>query len=165
MQQPDPDEGNPSIQQPPPPPSPTPKPQPESMVQQLNDIIQHAGLLGNVSPPTYGALYSTSDKSVAVGDYIGQGNLTNGMTVQEIKLECFDAQKALWTSGVASKLSDVLMGISMDVIDQYGKQSKQVVATCDLSKDTAQKFVWDNLTDDMAWGDYDNTYIDSFLTQ
>lgn len=145
--------------------APTAKPKPKTMNQQLNDIVQHAGLLGNVSPPTYGGIYTTSDKSVAVGDYVGQGDLTNGLTVQEIKLECFDAQKALWTSGVASKISDVTMGVSMDVIDQYGKQSVQIVATCELSKDTAQKFVWGNLTDDSAWEVYDNTFIAPFLTQ
>ena len=144
--------------------APTAKPRPKTMDQQLNDIVQHAGLLGNVSSP-YGAKYNASDKSVTLGDYIGQGNLTNGMTVQEIKLECFTAQKAIWTSGVAAHISDVLMGVSMDVVDQYGKQSIQVVATCDLSKDTAQKFVWENLTDDSAWGDYDNTFIAPFLTQ
>jgi hypothetical protein len=83
--------------------TPTQKPQPKSIAQQINDIVLNAGMLGTGITNVYGS--DSDPKSVLVKDNIGDGNLTNSLTVGEIHLECFDAQKALWTSNVASYIS------------------------------------------------------------
>jgi hypothetical protein len=139
---------------------PTATPQPKSIAQQVNDLVGNAGMLGQVST-TYG--YTDNPKAVVVKDNIGDGNLTNALTVGEIHLECFNAQKALWTAHL--DLTEVLVQISMNVVDQYGNASNQLVATCDLVSATAQKFNWDNLDQDSAWQVYDNTSIAPFLTK
>jgi hypothetical protein len=141
-------------------PTPTATPKPRTMDQQVNDAMQNAGMLGKHLKTSY----SRSDKSVTVSDDIGDGNLTNSLTVEEIKLECFNAQKALWTH-LASQLSDVTVSVTMNVVDQYGNQSNSEVASCDLQKSTEQKFNWNNLYPDLAWQDYDFQYIAPFLTQ
>src|SRR5258708_5995829 len=85
---------------------------PQSIGQQVDSIVQNAGLLGKAKTSYQ------SDGTVTVTDDIGDGNLTNSLTVGEIHLECFTAEKALWTSGIASKLSDVTVNITMNVVDQ-----------------------------------------------
>ena len=139
---------------------PTATPTPKSVAQQVHDLVSNAGMLGKTTT-TYG--YTDNPKAVIVKDNIGDGNLTNSLTVGEIHLECFNAQKALWTSHL--DLTEVLVQVSMNVVDQYGNQSNQIVATCDLVQATAQKFNWSNLDQESAWQDYDNTTIAPFLTK
>jgi hypothetical protein len=142
-------------------PTSAPTQKPESIGQQINDIVQNAGLSGKNIQSMYNV---AGDKYEKIQEDIGDGNLTNGMTVIQIQNDCFMVQQALWTK-MASHLSEVEVSITMNVIDQYGKESNGFVADCDLKKNTASKFVWNNLTYDQAWKDYDATFIAPFLTQ
>lgn len=140
-------------------PTPTPTPTP-SLQSQASQVVGGANLTGKVKN------VAEDSGLVTVNDDIGDGNLTNGLTVTEIKSDCFNAQQALWKQ-LGDQISEVDVNVYENVVDQYGNTSNQSVAHCALKKATEQQFNWDNLDYDQAWNnnDYDSEYIASFLTQ
>ncbi len=139
-------------------PKPTSKPtQPPTLDQRIHDLVYGAGTVGHISKIERDSQFITVSENAA-------DNLTHGMIVTGIKMDCFSVQKALWTN-VGKQIPEVIVNFYMPVQDKYGNQSIGEVASCDLQKSTAQVFNWNNLTHDDAWNDYDNAHIISFLTQ
>ncbi len=135
-----------------------PKPtKPPTLDQRIHDLVYGAGTVGHISKIERDSQFITVSENAA-------DNLTNGMIVTGIKMDCFYIQKALWTN-VGKQIPEVIVNFYMPVQDKYGNQSIGEVASCDLQKSTAQLFNWNNLTHDDAWNDYDNAHIISFLTQ
>ncbi len=143
---------------------PTVKPiaklKPLTLDQRINQIVQNSGITGKIIKSLYN--FDPGSNYELVEDDIGDGNLTNSLTVEEIYSECFTIQKALWTQE-RSHLSEVDVQVFMNVIDQYGNKANQIVGNCDLMSATEQLFNWPNLDQDSAWKDYDNTFIAPFL--
>ena len=137
---------------------PTP---PLTVDQQINQLVQNAGSNGT----NIVSHYNLGGDNAEVIDEQSVGGFSNGDTVESIKIDCFAIQKALWTSSVASKISDVEVRVNGQLQDQYGKTSNGMWGSCELKSDTAKQFVWDNLTQDDAWKVYDNTWILPSLTQ
>jgi hypothetical protein len=130
---------------------------PPTLDQRIHDLVYGAGTVGHINKIERDSQFITVSENAA-------DNLTNGMIVDGIKMDCFYIQKALWTN-VGKQIPEVIINFYMPVQDQYGNQSIGEVASCDLQKSTAQLFNWNNLTQDDAWKDYDNEHIAAFLTQ
>lgn len=143
--------------------APATKPQqtttaPKSIDDQIQSLVTNTNLLGKAH-----TTYVADAKTVQVTDDIGDGNLTNGMIVGEIKDETFKIQQALWQSNLHSHYDIVQVFVTMNVVDSYGKTSNQIVASSKLTANNAQQFQWDNMTNDMAWQDYDGSFIAPWL--
>src|SRR5450759_1429338 len=75
--------------------------------------------------------------------------------VDDIHLECLNLMKATWQDSMSSHIKRVEIRLDGNLVDQYGRTSIGAVGRCTLTRDTEQKFVWDNLDQDSAWEVYD----------
>jgi len=73
------------------------------------------------------------------------------------KVLCFEAQHAIWTSGVALKA--VTVAILGPYLDPYDGLTTQPYASTYLTARTATTFTWAKLSADSAWGKYDSTFL------
>ncbi len=112
---------------------------PKTIEQQINDLVQNAGLSGKNISSKYNV---GGDNYEAVDEDIRDGNLTNSLTKGQIQNDCFLAQQALWKSNMASHISEVNVRVSGNVVDQYGNNSNQMIGSCDLKSATAKLFNW-----------------------
>lgn len=87
----------------------------------------------------------------------------NAAMKNSVKIECFDMQKALWTANPPLDLKLVVVTVKGDVVDRYGKESKEQVGWCKLGHETAKKFNWGNLSWRTAWDAYDEKGLAPFL--
>lgn len=84
--------------------------------------------------------------------------LDNGATVFHIHFECYALMKAIWMDSMSSHITSVDIHIQDNLQDKYDHSSVGDVGQCTLTSSTEQLFVWDNLTQDDAWKDYDYTW-------
>lgn len=142
-------------------PSPTPTP-PPTVQQQLQDIMQHADLTYGTRKATN---YDAKANSVVVIYYIPHDEVWDKANeVSQIKINCFATLKALWQSHLTGDFTDTKVVVQGDLEDAYGNTSVGNVGTCELFKDTARKFNWDNMDQDSAWEVYDLTWLLPDLT-
>jgi hypothetical protein len=73
------------------------------------------------------------------------------------KVLCFQAQQAVWTSGVA--LSAATVAVVGPWLDPYAGLTTTPYASAHLTAQTAATFVWATLSPDSAWGKYDATFL------
>lgn len=128
--------------------------------QQVANLVENAGATGQNMTSSYDA----RTQAVTITETT-EGGFTKSGTVDGIKMDCFDFQKALWTAGIAPQISDVKVTINGSLIDQYGHTTTGLWGSCELTRATAGKFVWNNLTWESAWQDYDSQYIRPDLLQ
>lgn len=92
--------------------------------------------------------------SINADVYIGPQWDTDGARTA-IRIDCFNAQKAIWTAKPALKLRSVVIFLQGDFKDKYGKESRDQAGACTLKAATAKRFVWENMTHNDAWEAYD----------
>jgi hypothetical protein len=128
--------------------------------QQINQAVQGAGATGSNIVSSYdgGNKVEVIDENIA-------GDSSDSDTINTIKADCFAFQKALWTSSVASQLSDVSIRVNTQVKDPYGHISNSSIGNCELPSATAQQFQWANLNDNDAWKVYDRAWLLPSLSQ
>ena len=73
------------------------------------------------------------------------------------KVLCFQAQQAVWTSGVA--LSAATVAVVGPYLDPYDGLTTSPYASAHLTAQTAATFAWATLSPDSAWGKYDATFL------
>ncbi len=79
--------------------------------------------------------------------------------LERSKVLCFQAQQAVWTSGVA--LSAATVAVVGPYQDPYVGQTTAPYASAHLTARTAATFAWAKLSPDSAWGKYDSTFLRS----
>lgn len=137
------------------PPVPTATPKPLTRKQRAQPLVQNgisdSGMQSDVNSWTL-----DSDDS------------TKTFTITVVLNEPFDASSAktsmqylafyifrdMYTSAKVS-INEVDIAFNGPLVDKYGKTSTGYYGIANLTFPTAQMFVWDNLTPDQAWGDYD----------
>ena len=70
------------------------------------------------------------------------GNLDTDQTI--IHDIAFQSMKSLFNSGIP--MGYVTITAFVDVVDQYGRESEDILSTIALTRKTAEKMVWENLT-------------------
>lgn len=70
----------------------------------------------------------------------------------------FYIEQTLWKQGGFSA-SVIEVDVMVQLVDKYGKESPGVALSATLIRETADKFVWDNLSSDTAWNAYDDTWV------
>ncbi len=144
--------------QPPASPTPTPKPTPTpTLTQQIQsqtlDLANNA-LHGGIDLKS---TYDKGSKQVTIQENINDG-FNNAQVLEQIKIDCFYIQQAIWKAKIARVDTVEVYIISNSLVDQYGNTSTGPLAHCILGKNTAALFNWDNLDQDQAWGDYEDTW-------
>lgn len=86
-----------------------------------------------------------------------QDNFTKGMVRDGIKLDAFVIEQAIWTRPVTA--NQVYVGFYGQTVDRYGNESTSLIANVTLTRETAAKFNWKNLTSRTAWEAYDYHYM------
>ncbi len=136
------------------PPTPVPTPVPTKPLS-LNEQIQRVTLTA-VQQVTQGA-HATVE--VSDGDVTETEMLSDCCARDDdIHLECFNLMKAIWHDSMARDIERVDVHLTANLVDKYGRPSIGDVGQCTLSRETEQKFVWENLDQDSAWADYDYTW-------
>jgi len=108
--------------------------------------------------------YDNGSKQVTIQENINYG-LDNASILESIKIDCFYIQMAIWQAKIAHVDTVEVYILSNSLTDQYGNTSTGQLGHCTLGKDTASLFNWGNLTQDQAWGDYDDTWYLPSLNQ
>jgi hypothetical protein len=137
-------------------------PVPTTVGGRIQLTVQNSGINGT----DVSTNYDEQVKTVTVIETLSESyTLDTGTVVMGVKSECFRVQKALWTSSDASDITSATLTVSGTLTDKYGNDHQGMIGQCDLHSDTAQKFNWDSLSFDQAWGDYDSTYLLPSLTK
>lgn len=102
---------------------------------------------------------SVQGGTVVVTETLSEAFDNNGYQLA-MKDNCFNIEKALWTSKFGN-LTDIEINFQGPLVDQYGNTSVGAMGACELLAATAAKFNWSNLSPDMAWQDYDNAVFAS----
>lgn len=76
---------------------------------------------------------------------------------EQVKSICFQAQRALWTSGMSLRLATVT--VLGPALDAYADLTIQPYGTAVLTAATAAKLEWSSLGTDAAWERYDNEWL------
>lgn len=129
--------------------------------QSIDQVVLGANTRGADTTSNYNA----NNQTEAISENLGGNLVTNSWTVEDIKQDCFNFQKAVYTSLLTVHVSDVTVQVNADLVDKYGNKSNGLIGMCELSSATAKNFNWDNLEQDQAWGDYDSTWLLPSLTQ
>ena len=123
-------------------------------------------ILDNLSPVPYGSregiVYTENTKELQVLFYISSNQvLDNNNLKNMIEINCFDAQKALWTSKLKRIVNSIIIHIQSDLVDKYGNQSKGEVGTATLTSATNLMIQWDNIDFGSAWDNqvYDDQWM------
>lgn len=134
-------------------PTPTPQPTPTTE-QQLLSIAQKSGALGK----NMTVKYSASSNTAKITETIGVA-WSKASAKRDIQFDCFDIQKAVWTSQM--HVSGIEVDILGPLVDKYGNESTGLIGTCTLLDTTAQKVNWSNLSPRIAWQNqiYDDQWL------
>ena len=131
-------------------PTRAPTPQPTlSTTQRITQLVHD-----NASNFSKIDMTQNDGKTVVVQITLNEA-LDKGSARAMIQENCFNVEKALWTARIAS-LNDVDLAFRGPAVDKFGNNSIAPYGVCDLTKATAAKFNWDNLSPPAAWDAYDS---------
>lgn len=133
-------------------------PTPTTQEARLNALVSQA--IGNSArqvQTTYNTATGAADVALSLGGSVPP-EADKSATQERVKALCFDAQRALWTSGTAP-LSQVNVAVLGPVIDQYADITTQAYGSTLLKSGTAARLSWSALGPDAAWAAYDNVYL------
>ncbi len=127
-------------------------------------------LISSLAQQAIGSLAQRVEATYRVGDETAQVTATVAGLVprtpadisaaqERVKIMCFRAQEALWTSANGIPLHEVTVTVLGPVIDDYGDKMTAAYGAAVLTAATAARFHWDSLSPDTAWEDYDNVYL------
>ena len=133
-----------------------PTPTPINLATRQGVEVYTKQILDNLSPTPYGSregiLYTENTKELQVLFYISSNQvLDNNNLKNMIEINCFDTQKALWTSRLKGIVNSIIIHIQSDLVDKYGNQSKGEVGTATLTSATNSMIQWDNIDFGPAW--------------
>lgn len=139
--------------------TPTPiTPTPTAQEARLNALVSQAtGNSVQQIQTTYSAATGAADVTISLGGSVPP-EADKAATQERVKALCFDAQRALWTSGTAP-LSEVNVAVVGPVIDQYADITTQAYGSTLIKSATAARLNWSALSPDAAWAAYDNVYL------
>ncbi|EFH85667.1 hypothetical protein [Ktedonobacter racemifer] len=86
----------------------------------------------------------------------------NGSAKTEIEFDCFNVLKDIWMDNtLKGMLTFVTFHLQSKLTDVYGNSSTDDIGRATLTKDTASKFHWDNLSEQDAWNNqiYDDQWM------
>ena len=137
-------------------PTQAPAPTDTPATSSIDSIVQNSGALG-IGAGGITDTYDTSSQIVKIRDDWANNDLTQF----DIKDDCFQLQKALWTSG--TQISEVDIAFTINTVDDLGNKGNSHVGECDLKAATEAQFHWDSMLDDGAWSNYDVATIDTSI--
>lgn len=121
--------------------------------QQIIALVQQAvGKDAEHPQISYNARNQTVSVLATVGEFF---QVSAGQ--EQVKILCFRVQKALWTSDVS--LQQVSVTIDGPTYGVYGDLTTGGYGGALLGAETAAKFVWNALSPDSAWADYDSMWL------
>jgi hypothetical protein len=109
---------------------------------------------------TVDVTYSGSDRSAVVDVTLvwlptWRDHFSQAQTAA--KQACYQAQAALWASGVPlDKVTVIVLG---QALDDYASVITSAYAEADLTASHARAIAWASLTPDQAWARYDNEFL------
>lgn len=123
--------------------------------QRVAALAQNA--IGKLAHPVT-ASFNTTEEAATVTATVAW--ISDVATAQEqVKVVCFRAQVALWTSGVP--LRKVTVVVQGPLIDLYADRTTGPYGSAVLTSSTAAKLGWSHLTADSAWMAYDYVFLRS----
>jgi hypothetical protein len=118
-----------------------------------------AAIVGPV--PCLDTAYSAADRTamvtVTIPGLVPTTPAAIAAAQERSKVLCFQAQQAVWTSGVA--LSAATVAVVGPYLDPYVGLTTAPYASASLTARTAATFAWATLTPESAWGKYDATFL------
>jgi hypothetical protein len=140
-------------------PCPTPATAGTASAEQQRLAAAVAAVVGLV--PCLDAAYTAADHTAMVTVTIAGSVPTTSAQIaaaeERSKVLCFQAQQAIWTSGVA--LSAATVAVVGPYLDPYLGPMAAPYASAQLTAQTAATFAWATLSPDSAWGRYDSTFL------
>ena len=118
-----------------------------------------ASAVGRV--PCLDTTYSAADRAAMVTVTIAGSVPTTSAQIaaaqERSKVLCYQAQQAVWTSGVA--LNAATVAVVGPYLDPYIGPTTAPYASAYLTARTAATVAWTTLTPESAWGKYDSTFL------
>jgi hypothetical protein len=105
----------------------------------------------------YAAADRTATVTVTLGGLVPTTSAEIAAAQERSKVLCFQAQRAVWTSGVA--LNAATVAVLGPYLDPYLGPTTAPYASAYLTTRTAATFAWSTLSPDSAWGQYDSTFL------
>jgi hypothetical protein len=110
---------------------------------------------------SYDAQHSTVVITVTVSNGVPNTDARVAATYELVKLVTFEAQQALWKSGIALREATVVVqGLQLD---EYGSQVVDAYSSAIVEASTAQHLDWVRLSADRAWDSYDHTWLREYF--
>ncbi|HEX6798535.1 MAG TPA: hypothetical protein VF116_12570 [Ktedonobacterales bacterium] len=138
---------------------PCPTPTGTASAEQQRLAAAVAAAVGRV--PCLDTAYSAADHTAMVTVTIAGTVPTTAAAIaaaqERGKVLCFQAQQAVWTSGVA--LSAATAAVVGPYLDPYDGPTLAPYASAYLTARTAGSLVWATLSPDSAWAKYDSTFL------
>lgn len=138
-------------------PCPTPTGTASAEQQRLATAV--AAVVGRV--PCLDTAYAEADRTamvtVTIAGLVPTTSAQIAAAQERSKVLCFQAQHAVWTSGIA--LSAATVAIVGPYLDPYVGPTTAPYASVYLTSQTAANFAWAALSPDSAWGKYDSTFL------
>jgi hypothetical protein len=106
---------------------------------------------------TYAAADRTATVTVTIGGRVPTTATAIAAAQERSKVLCFQAQRAVWTSGVA--LHTATVAVLGPYLDPYLGPTTASYASAYLTAMTAATFSWSTLSPDSAWGQYDSNFL------
>src|SRR5579884_482082 len=106
---------------------------------------------------TYSAADRTATVTVTLAGLVPTTPSAIAAAQERSKVLCFEAQQAVWTSGVA--LSAATVAVAGPYLDPYDGLTTAPYASAYLTSRTAAAFAWAALSPDAAWGKYDSAFL------
>lgn len=138
--------------------SATPSATPATPQGRLDALAHQAigGMVGSVTT-TYNEQRSVVTVTATLTGAVARTPADIAAMQERVKLLCFDAQRALWTSG--APLRGVKVSILGPIYDDYFDLITDWYGVADLTFVTAAKLDWAGLSADRAWAVYDSAVV------
>lgn len=137
-------------------PAPTPTPTPADPITALV-LRALGGPTQQVTTTSSAADHTVTVTITLVGAKVPASDADVSAAQERIKTICFQAQRALWTSGMPLRQATVT--VLGPALDAYADLSIQPYGTAVLTAATAAKLGWSSIGADAAWNDYDNVWL------
>lgn len=138
-------------------PCPTPAGTPSATQQRLAGAVSAAVGAVPCLDTAYRAADRTAMVTVTIGGLVPTTPAAIAAAQERVKVLSFQAQRALWTSGVA--LTGATVAVLGPYLDPYNGPTIAPYASAYLVARTAATLSWDTLSPDIAWTKYNATYL------